>query len=63
MAFEIREDDLSGLEIAALLRRHLEHAATHSPRAVLALRLHACAPFANYRDDPNSLCMTLELEP
>ena len=20
-----------------------------------------CAPFADYRDDPNSLCMTLEL--
>ena len=22
-----------------------------------------CAPFADYRDDPNSLCMTLELPP
>lgn len=32
MAFEIRRDDLNGPEIAALLQRHLEHAATHSPR-------------------------------
>ncbi len=32
MAFEIRRDDLTGPEIAALLQRHLEHAATHSPR-------------------------------
>jgi len=29
--FEIREDDLSGPEIAALLRAHLDHAARHSP--------------------------------
>lgn len=29
--FAIRRDDLSGPEIAALLRRHLGHAARHSP--------------------------------
>ncbi len=31
MEFQIRKDDLSGSEIAALLRDHLEHAARHSP--------------------------------
>ena len=31
--FEIREDDLSGAEIAGLLRAHLDHAARHSPPA------------------------------
>ena len=31
MSILIREDDLAGPEIAALLRVHLEHAAEHSP--------------------------------
>src|SRR5690349_15494980 len=31
MEFTIREDDLDGPEIAALLRAHLDHAAQHSP--------------------------------
>jgi len=31
MAFVIREDDLSGPEIAGLLQAHLDHAARHSP--------------------------------
>ena len=30
--FTIREDDLSGPEIALLLQAHLDHAARHSPR-------------------------------
>ena len=32
MDLEIRKDDLQGPEIAALLQRHLDHAAKHSPR-------------------------------
>jgi putative acetyltransferase len=32
MDLQIREDDLQGPEIAALLQRHLDHAAQHSPR-------------------------------
>ena len=32
MTFLIRKDDLNGPEIAGLLRAHLLHAATHSPR-------------------------------
>jgi putative acetyltransferase len=31
MELQIRKDDLSGSEIAALLRDHLDHAARHSP--------------------------------
>ena len=31
MELQIRKDDLSGPEIAALLRDHLDHAARHSP--------------------------------
>ncbi len=33
MEFLIRQDDLKGPEIAALLRAHLDHAAAHSPPA------------------------------
>lgn len=40
--FEIRADDLSGPEVAALLREHLESAALHSPpESVHALDLEA----------------------
>jgi len=31
MELQIRRDDLRGPEVAALLRRHLEHSAQHSP--------------------------------
>jgi putative acetyltransferase len=42
MDVEIRVDDLRGPEIAALLERHLEHAARHSPReSIHALDLEA----------------------
>ena len=38
----IRKDDLGGPEIAALLRAHLDHAATHSPpESIHALDLEA----------------------
>ena len=56
--FTIRQDDLEGPEIARLLQDGFAPA-----RALYArFGFEVCAPFADYRDDPNSVCMTLELE-
>ena len=65
---QIREDGLTGKEVAHLLRDHLKNMIEITPPELAPARafylrhgFEPCGPFAEYTDDPNSVFMTKKL--
>lgn len=58
--YAIREDDLSGSAVAALLTLHLQamHARSSARQPYRANGFAECGPFGDYQTDPFSIFMT-----